>query len=181
MSKYVKQLVTDHLREQFDGVTDALLVNLTGMDANHNTAMRAELRASDIHVLMVKNSMARRAAEGLPLAPAFDELTGPTAVIWGGEDIVSLAKSITRLAEDPRFAPLAATGGVMDGSPMSAEEVKAVSKWPSREEQLAIVAGQILSVGATLASQLTGPTAIVAGQIKQKAEGDSPEDEANES
>jgi len=175
MSKYVKDLITDYLRDRFDGVSDALLVNLTGLDANRTTALRAELRSSDVEMLVVKNSLARRATEDSALASGLKEVDGPTAVVWGAEDIVSLAKIITRLAEDPQYAPFAATGGVMDGTKLSPEEVKAVSKWPSREEQLSILCGQILSVGSTLAGQIAGPGGTLVGQVKQKSEG---EDEA---
>ncbi|MDH3717345.1 MAG: 50S ribosomal protein L10, partial [Planctomycetota bacterium] len=67
-------------------------------------------------------------------------------------------------------------GGVMDGASLTSEEVVQVSKWPSREEQLSILVGQILSPGATLAAQLIGPGGALASQIKQKAE-DGPEAE----
>ena len=50
--------------------------------------------------------------------------------------------------------------------------MKAVSKWPSRTEQLSILAGQILSPGANLASQLTSVGGALASQIKQHAAGD---------
>ena len=60
----------------------------------------------------------------------------------------------------------------MDGKPLSAEDVKAVSKWPSRTEQLSLLLGQILSPGATLSAQLLGPGRQLASQIKQKGEGD---------
>ena len=36
MSKYVKNLISDHLRQQLDGVNEALLVNVIGLDANAN-------------------------------------------------------------------------------------------------------------------------------------------------
>ena len=39
MSKYVKNLVTDHLRDRLQNVHDALLVNMIGMDANTNIAV----------------------------------------------------------------------------------------------------------------------------------------------
>jgi large subunit ribosomal protein L10 len=58
----------------------------------------------------------------------------------------------------------------MDGQPLSAEQVKAVSKWPSRQEQLSILSGQILSPGATLSAQLLGAGAKLASQIKKKSE-----------
>ena len=45
MSKYVKNLIADHLRERLQNVHDALLVNMVGLDANTNTRLRAELRA----------------------------------------------------------------------------------------------------------------------------------------
>ena len=100
-----------------------------------------------------------RAAEGTPLAPLFDGLDGTAAICWGGEDIVSLAKEITRLAEDKEFAPFEARGGVMDGERLDADRSRQVSKWPSREEQLSILVGQILSPGANLVSQLNSASA----------------------
>jgi large subunit ribosomal protein L10 len=53
--------------------------------------------------------------------------------------------------------------------------VKAVSKWPSRQEQLSILSGQILGVGAKLSSQLLGAGGKLASQIKKKSEGAEPE------
>ena len=43
----------------------------------------------------------------------------------------------------------------MDGAALSADQVRQVSKWPSRQEQLSILLGQILAPGANLVSQLT--------------------------
>ena len=170
MSKYVKNLLTDHVREQLDGVNDALLVNVVGMDANANNRLRGALEEKNISLLVVKNSLAARATVGTPLAPMFDGLAGSAAVCWGGEDIVSLAKAVTELAEDKQFAPFEPRGGAMDGERLDAEKVVEVSKWPSREEQLSILMGQILSPGANLVSQLTSPASALASQIAQKAE-----------
>jgi len=90
-------------------------------------------------------------------------------LVWGGEDIVSLAKIIAKIADDKAMAPFAAKGGVMDGSRMSADQVKAVSTWPSRVEVLATIAGQILGPGAKLAAQLNGPGGALVSQFKEKA------------
>ena len=70
---------------------------------------------------MVKNSLARRATEGTPLAPAFEGVEGTLAVVWGGEDIVSLAKEVISIAEDKEFEPFAPKGGVMDGQTLAAD------------------------------------------------------------
>jgi len=170
MSKYVKNLITDHLRESFKDVHDALLVNVIGLDANASNRLRTELHEKDINLLVVKNSLAARATEGTPLGPMFEGLTGTAAVCWGSEDIVSLAKEITRLAKEEDYEAFQPRGGVMDGERLDADQVAEVSKWPSREEQLSLLMGQVLSPGASLVSQLTGPGSALASQIEQKAE-----------
>ena len=170
MSKFVKDMITKDLRNRLDGVEDALLVDLIGLKNDKNVALRQRLRKKSIHLLVVKNSLAARATQGTRLEKAFGDVGGTTALIWGGEDIISLAKEVVSIAEDKNFEPFVAKGGVMDGQPLGADQVKAVSKWPSRKEQLSILSGQILSVGATLSGQLLSGGSKLASQIKKKSE-----------
>lgn len=170
MSKPVKEMITNELRGRWEGVTDALLVDVAPLEGTTNVALRKALREKNIEVMVVKNSLARRACEGTPLQAAFEGISGTTAVIWGAEDIVSLAKEVTKLAEAKEYAGLAPKGGVMDGTQLSADDVKKVSKWPSRAEQLSLLMGQILSPGATLSSQLVGPARALASQVTQLSE-----------
>jgi large subunit ribosomal protein L10 len=171
MSKYVKNLITENLRERLKNVNDALLVNMVGLSANANSRLRGELAEKKVSVIVVKNSLAARATAGTPLAPMFEGLAGTSAVCWGSEDIVSLAKEISRLVRDEKNKPFEARGGVMDGERISADQVAQVATWPSRLEQLSILAGQILSPGANLASQLESAGGALASQIEQKSEG----------
>ena len=171
MSKFVKDLITNDLKKRLVGVEDALLVDVIGLKNEKNVALRQRLRKKNIHLLVIKNSLARRATEGTRLASAFDDAGGTMALIWGGEDIISLAKEVINIAEDKNFEPFVPKGGVMDGQQLLADQVKAVSKWPSRLEQLSILSGQILGPGAKLSSQLLGAGAKLASQIKKKSEG----------
>ena len=166
MSKYVKTLISDDLAKRLAGETDCLLVNMIGLNANHTMTLRRELRAKDIRISVVKNSLAQRATEGTPLEAAFESITGPVAIVWGSEDIVSLAKEVIRLTKDENYEGFAAKGGVMDQSPLTEKQVIEVSKWPSRSEQLSILLGQILSPGANLSAQLVGPSGSLLSQIK---------------
>ncbi len=170
MSKYVKNLVSEHLRGQLGNVQDALLVNMIGLDANTNSRLRAVLRDKEIHVMVVKNSLAARATEGTPLAPLFTGLEGTAAICWGAEDLVSLTKEVIKLAKDKEYSPFQARGGMMDGECLDAARVEQISHWPNRDEQLSIISGQILSPGATLAGQLDSVGSALASQIKQKGE-----------
>jgi large subunit ribosomal protein L10 len=170
MSKYIKNLITEHLRERLKHIDDALLVNVVGLDANANNRLRTALQSKGIHLMVVKNSLAARATVGTSLGPMFEGLTGTAAICWGSEDIVALAKEVTRLAEDEQYQAFEARGGVMDGERLTRDRVAEVSKWPSRTEQLSLLLGQILHPGAELVSQLTGPGGALASQIQQKAE-----------
>jgi large subunit ribosomal protein L10 len=172
MSKLVKNLVTEHLKRELVGVEELLLVNVIGLSATRTTELRKQLREKNIHLLVVKNSLAQRATEGTELARAFEGSQGTLAMVWGAADIVSLAKEVVRLAKTDVFAPFAPRGGVMGGAPLKPGEVEKISKWPTREEQLSILMGQILSPGAKLGSQLIGIGGALASQIKQKGEGE---------
>lgn len=172
MSKYVKDLITKDLRSRLEGVEDALLVDVIGLKNDKNVALRQRLRKKNINLLVVKNSLARRATEGTRLERAFETAGGTMALLWGGEDLISLAKEVISIAEDKNFEPFTPKGGVMDGQPLAGDQIKAVSKWPNRTEQLSILSGQILSVGSKLSSQLLSAGSKLASQIKQKGEGE---------
>jgi large subunit ribosomal protein L10 len=172
MSKFVKDLITKDLQNRLNGVDDALLVDVIGLENNKNVALRQRLRKKNMHLLVVKNSLARRATEGTRLASAFEDAGGTLALIWGGEDIISLAKEVISISEDKEYEKVTPKGGVIDGQAIAAEQVKVVSKWPTRAEQLSILSGQILSPGAKLSSQLLGAGAKLASQIKKKGEGE---------
>lgn len=167
MSKYVKNLITDHLRNQLKGVENALLVNTIGLPSNAGMKLRAVLRAKNIRVVVVKNSLAARAVADTPLAGMFEDVTGSTAICWGASDIVSLAKEVTSLVDSKKYEPFAAVGGIMEGARLTAAQVAEVSKWPTREEQISLLVGQILGPGARLASQLLGPGGQLAGQVAE--------------
>jgi large subunit ribosomal protein L10 len=172
MSKFVKDHVTDQLKRELDGVQDMLLVNVIGLSANRTSALRKELRQKNIKLMVIKNSLARRATEGTQLAAAFEGSQGTLAMVWGASDIVALAKEVVRLAGIKDLEKFEARGGVMGGTSLKAEEVQQISKWPSREEQLSLLSGQILSPGARLVSQLISAGGALASQIEQRGEGE---------
>ncbi|MBM4090322.1 MAG: 50S ribosomal protein L10 [Planctomycetes bacterium] len=177
MSKYVKKLITQEIAQRLSGVEDALLVNVVGIDANQTVALRRDLREKNIHLMVVKNSLARRATEGTSLAAAFQGAEGTLAIIWGGEDIVSLAKEVTRLDKSRDFEKFEARGGVLDGEHLTADRVREISKWPNRMGQLSILSGQILSPGGRLVAQILATGGALASQIEKLSQ-DKTETEA---
>jgi large subunit ribosomal protein L10 len=169
MSKLLKSKIADDYRQRLAGVTDALLVNVIGLDSGNTYNLRKELRSKNIQLLVVKSSLAKRATEGTGLASAFEEGEGSLAVVWGADDFVSLAKEIVEIQKKPEFEKCQSRGGVMDGEKLTAEKVKEISKWPNRIGQISILLGQVLSPGAQLLSQLGSPGGALASQIEKKS------------
>ena len=170
MSKLVKKLVSRDIASRLDGVNDAIVANIVGMTGEQNYNIRKAFRETGVKVMVVKRTLAARATEGTLLRPAFSEQPGSMAVIWGCEDFVSLVRLVTKMADSGKFPKLEIKGGVMDGDAITADQVKKVSKWPSRSEQISMLVGQILSPGANLSGQLVGPARKIAGQIKKMIE-----------
>jgi len=170
MSKFVKQLVTNDIAKRLDGVQYLMLVGLTGVDANKTVQLRANLAEKDISLRVIKNSLVQRATKGTPLAPGFAKMTGAYALCWGASDIVSLAKELVKLTKDKNLQGFEIRGAILDGEALGPAQAIDVSKWPTREEQISILLGQILGVGATLSGQFISFGGKLASQIEKLAE-----------
>ena len=169
MSKTVKGLLSRDIGSRLSGIENCVVANVIGLDANSTVVLRKRLREKDISLMVIKNSMARRATEGTGLAPAFEGLGGTAAIVWGGEDFVSLVKEVVELDKSTDYDAFEARGGVMDGEQLTADKVREISKWPSRTEQLSILSGQMTSSWMTLQSQLIGPGGMLASQVEKKS------------
>lgn len=180
MSKFVKSMLIQDYARRLDGVNEAFVANVIGMDSDQSFKIRKHLRERNVNLLVVKNSLARKAMEGTPLEGALNGLEGSSAILWGSEDVVSLAKEIVKLVKSGDFPKFETRGGVIDGEQIPAEQIQDVSKWPTRGEQLSILVGQILAPGANLAAAMLGPGRKLASQIKSKSEeeGDAAEEAA---
>jgi large subunit ribosomal protein L10 len=170
MSKAMKDMLVDDLKGRLVGVGDVIVVSLGKLDAQKTTLLRQTLRKKRIHLQLVKNSLARRAMSGTPLAPALERAEGMLAIAWGGEDVVDLAKELDRLQGVKDFEGFECRCGALDGARLEAADVKSVAKWPSRAEQLSILSGQISSLGATISGQILSAGGTLAGQLKSRCE-----------
>ena len=89
----------------------------------------------------------RRRTRSCP--PRLRVRSGQVGVCWGSTDFVSLVKELVLLDKNKdKYDKFVASGGVMDGERLDAERLKEVSKWPSRDEQISLLVGQILAPGA---------------------------------
>lgn len=169
-------LVTD-LQQRIGDTTEILVVDSSRLDAISDNRFRLALREKDISVLTVKNSMALRALHSREITELDPILEGPSSLVYGGEDIVSLSKEIAGWVDELGSDLIAIKGGVLEGTTLSKGDVEELSRSPSREELIGQIAGLLLAPGANLAAALLGPGGKLAGQVEAIADGEGAADE----
>lgn len=176
MSKAVKQMVIDEIKGRLGECREVLVLDTSKLDGVTDNRFRLALREKGIHLLQVKNTLAQRALADSGVGTMDSVLTGPSTLVWGSEDIVSLSKEIAKWARD--IQKLEIKGGAVEGQVVDANGVVELSKSPGRLELIAQISGLLLSPGARLAGALLGPGGTVCGQIKSMSEGEEEAAEA---
>jgi large subunit ribosomal protein L10 len=168
MSKAVKKMMMDEIRERLGDRRDLVMLDVSRLDAVEANQLRLELREKGISLLTVKNTLARLALQECGFESLDGALEGPTTLAWGGEDIVGLSREMADWAK--KISDLEIKGGAVDGQVVDAQSVNEISKGPSRLELIGQIAGLLLSPGARLAGALLGPGGTLSGQLKAMSE-----------
>jgi large subunit ribosomal protein L10 len=156
MSKLVKNLITKELTDRLKDVDGVAVINPRGIDAIKNHGIRRRLHEKGIRMMVVKNSLVKRAV-GEGKLKGFDRLLdGPSAVIYGKASISAIARAL--LDERKNDEKLELRGVFFDGELYTGEKgIEQVSKLPTREEAIANILAAVLGPGRKLASALKGP------------------------
>jgi large subunit ribosomal protein L10 len=166
MSKPVKNLVTEYIKDRYKGVESACVVDLTGLDVQATQKIRSAIRDANGRMEVVKNSLARRAFVNTPLEPLGKVLKGPSALVVG-ESIVDLAKTLAELVR--AHEKLKLKEAILEGD-ADLLTVVMLSKMKSRIEILGDVAALIFGPGRLVAGAIASPQGKIAGCIKTLAD-----------
>jgi len=164
VGKYVKELLQKELETSFKGVNEFLVVSITGVKGTENNRMRVDLRSKGVKFSVVRNSLIRRALDGLDMAGAKDIFTGPCAVAYGGDSVVDVAKELVNWSKQVPAIELKAA--FLDGQILDGRGAEDLSKMPSRAELQGQVVALAQSPGAAVAAAIGSPAGLIAGCIK---------------
>lgn len=164
MSKPVKELLRKELTSRLEGVGSLAVVGFSGVDAVATHVIRKHLRAKKITMRVVKNSIARQTFRSLGLEAVADLLDGPCAVAYGQEGVVGVVRELLELGKDsPNLTVKAA---YMDGEVFAAERIAELSKYPTRQEAIALVVSAASAAGRKLSGCLMAPARNLAGLVR---------------
>ena len=96
MSKQIKQMEMDALKNTFHGLQDLVFLSSSGVNCTTDNQTRLAMRKKKIHFQVVKNSLARRVFTdlGLKLDKGWD---GPTTIAWGAGSVAELSRELEGL------------------------------------------------------------------------------------
>ena len=139
--KEKKQATVDELHSKLGRAKSFYLTDFSGLTVKKVTELRTRLRKAGIEYVVVKNTLAERALEGLDVPKdVADFFKGPTAVAIGTEDPIAPAKVLVDFAKENDNKP-AMKAAVVDNKAYTAAEVERLAKLPGREQLLAELAG----------------------------------------
>lgn len=165
MSKKVKNLIERAIGDRLKDVEGVAVVSPRGVDGIKNNLLRRKLREQGLRMLVVKNTLAKRATASGKLKGFESLLDGPSAVIFGKGSMPAVARLLVE--EKKTNDKLELRGVFFDGEIYVGEAgVKAASKLPTREEAIGQLVSLMLSPAKNLAAAMKGPGGKLGGVLK---------------
>ncbi|RME01187.1 MAG: 50S ribosomal protein L10 [Calditrichaeota bacterium] len=136
-----KAAQVEFLKEKFTAAKSAFLTDFTGLSVDEITELRRKLRESQNEYMVVKNTLARLGAKQAGLDQVLPYLQGPTAIAFSFDDPASPARVITDFLKKHSSPKIKAC--LIEGDVLPGEEAADIANWPTREELLARLVGQL--------------------------------------
>ncbi|HSZ12500.1 MAG TPA: 50S ribosomal protein L10 [Solirubrobacteraceae bacterium] len=180
MNRDQKAVAIAEIASHIDESDAIFAVDYRGITVAQVAELRAKLRESDATFKVVKNSLTERAADQVGAESLKDFLAGPTALTFVRGDVATAAKTVADYARATQLLPF--KGGLMEGATLDVDQIRSLSRLPSREVLYSQLVGVVASpIGGLVRSLggLLGGLAVALGQVRDKKEsGELPAGEA---
>ena len=168
MNKEQKAAVVDEIAAQISEAQAVIAVDYRGTSVPKAAELRARLRDAETTFRIVKNSLTERAADKAGAGTLKELLEGPTAFAFVHGDTAAAAKALNDFTRE--VSTFQFKGGVMEGAPLSVDEIQAIARLPTRDVLHAQLVGLVASPLTGLARGLNGLISGLAVQLGQIAE-----------
>jgi len=171
MNREQKSAAIAEIAAQIEESRAIFAVDYRGISVPQVAELRGRLREADATFKVVKNSLTERAADASGAETLKELLTGPTALTFVRGDAATAAKAIADYGRAAQLLPF--KGGLMDGSPLDVEQLRSLSRLPSRDvlyaQLVGVVSSPVTGLVRTLGA-LLGGLASALGQVRTKME-----------
>ncbi len=160
MERAQKEASVEQIGKAFEGATASFIVDYKGCSCDELTAIRKELRDVGASFSVVKNTLAKIAINDTSADGLKEFLSGPTAVVWSGEDPVSPAKVVSKYAKD--LDNFSVKAGSFEGELLGESAIEELASLPSKEELYAKLLGLLIAPATRLAQTMNAPATQLA-------------------
>ena len=167
MSREKKTQIIDSLQEFFSKCSTGVLTDYRGLSTAEMTDLRRALRKSEVEYRVVKNTLARFAAERAGKDELADLFEGPVAIAFSYGDVTEPAKILADYIRTSKSS-LSIKGGFLGDRVLTAGDVATLATLPSREILIAKVLAGMQSPVVTLISCLAAPMRGVIGVLQAR-------------
>lgn len=168
MTRAEKETSLHELSKRLSTAKGVILAEYRGLKVSEMTEIRREIKKNAGDFRVVKNRLARRAVTGTPWASLEAHLKGPVAMTISEGDPVILSKVLAKYAG--AFEALKLRAGSLGSNLLSAKEIEALAKLPSKEELYAKFLGTLMAPAQGLVRTLQGVPQKLAVALKAIAE-----------
>lgn len=165
MLKTDKERVIAELAERLKETETLVVTDYRGLTTSDLAVLRAQLRKYGAHFSIVKNTLAKRAAEEAGATNLLELLEGPTAIAFleSDGDPVGVAKVLEDTAKATKI--LSVRGGVLQGSEVRADQIAELAKLPPTEVLRAQLVGAIAAAPTAIVGLFTAPLRDLVGVL----------------
>ena len=169
MLKREKERVVADLVERLRSSDTLIVADYRGLSMPEIDGVRTEVLKHGARFTVVKNTLTKRAAEEAGLPELIELLDGPTAIAFVGEgDMVGVAKALSDTARQTKI--LSVRGGILQGKPMSADQVRDLASLPPADVLRGQVLGAIVAPLNAIAGLINAPLQDLVGLIDARIE-----------
>lgn len=173
MKREQKARIVEDLKEAIAKCSSGILTDYKGLSNAELTILRRRLRELGIEYRVVKNTLARFAAEKSGKDFLVSSFEGPVAIAFGYDDMTQPAKALVSYIRSSESV-LRIKGGFLGDSLLNQDDVKSLASVPAREVLLAqMLAGMqspIVALANCFAHPLREFSGILQARIKQLEE-----------
>lgn len=165
-----KQIVAG-LQANLSDTLMTIVIDYKGLTVAEITELRNQLRPAGAQCKITKNTLMRRAIQGdEQWKPLSEWLSDSSAFLLIKDDLGGAIKAYQAFQKATKKTEL--RGAVMDGQPLSKEDIKAIGDLPSQDVLIAQIAGAINSVAAKVAVGINEVPASLARALQAHADSD---------
>ena len=167
MPREKKVLIIDGLKDLVDKCNIGILTDYRGLSASEMTILRRRLGELGVDYKVVKNTLARFAAERAGRDDLGTLFEGPVAIAFGYGDIAEPARVLGDYIRTSKTS-VNIKGGFLADRLLTSEQVTTLSKLPSREILLGKVLGGMQAPTRALLICLTAPMRGIIGVLQAR-------------